>query len=65
MKEFKVDYIKIFGGLNPLRNLKKRNKKGNFSDLKVCHNIEPLKKDYKLHTIVISVNATGQDWGNT
>lgn len=60
MKEFDYNITGIFGGLNPERSIKKSS-----PGLEECHNIEPLKEDYVLHTIVIDMNATGQDWNNS
>jgi len=59
MKEFDYTGIQILGGLEPKRKLKKSQPR-----LGECQNLEPLKKSYKLHEIIIDLNATGQDWNN-
>ena len=59
MKEFNVNFVNIFGGLNPERVIKKNSPK-----LLSCHNIEPLAEDYTLHEVIIDMNATGQNWNN-
>jgi len=60
MKEFDGMLKDIFSGLIPFESKKKGT-----PGLSECHNLVPTREDYKLHELVIDMNATGYDWENT
>lgn len=55
-----LNFTEIFTGISPYEVDKK-----DAVMLLECHNLEPTRnKDYKLHEILIDLNADGYDWGN-